>query len=72
MGIPQIGTGVRDGLAYYINPNKHADFDAYNFGYATLEKLAPNSIVLAEWYTDTDEYFILRYFIKVKGLRRDG
>jgi len=71
MDIPQIGTGIRDGLSYYINPNKHGDFNAYNFGYQTIERLAPNSVVVAEWYTDTDEYFIFRYFTKVKGLRPD-
>ena len=71
LGIPQIGTGLRDGLAYYINPNKRGDFSAYNFGYQTLEGMAPNSIVIAEWYTDTDEYFVLRYFTKVKEMRSD-
>jgi hypothetical protein len=27
--------------------------------------------VIAEWYTDTDEYFVLRYFNKVEGMRPD-
>lgn len=71
MGIPQIGVGVRNGLAYYINPYKRGDFDAYEFGYRTVTALEPNSIVIAEWYTDTDEYFILRYFTKVKAIRSD-
>ncbi|MCI0555882.1 MAG: DUF2723 domain-containing protein [Anaerolineae bacterium] len=71
IGIPQIGVGVRDGLAYYVNPNKRGDDRAYDFGYQTLEGLAPNSVVIAEWYTDTDEYFILRYFTKVKRVRSD-
>jgi len=71
MGIPQIGVGVRNGLAYYINPYKRGDFNAYNFGYETTTNLAPNSIVIAEWYTDTDEYFVLRYFTKVKSVRSD-
>lgn len=69
--IPQIGTGLRDGLAYYINPNKRGDFDAYEFGSETITNLAPNSIVIAEWYTDTDEYFILRHFHKVMEVRPD-
>lgn len=67
--IPQIGTGVRNGLAYYIDPYKRGDFNAYNFGSETITNLAPNSIVIAEWYTDTDEYFVLRYFNKVEKLR---
>jgi hypothetical protein len=33
--------------------------------------LAPNSVLIAEWYTDTDEYFIIRYFKKVEKLRPD-
>jgi len=69
--IPQIGTGLRDGLAYYIDPNKRGDFNAYDFGEETITKLAPNAMVIAEWYTDTDEYFILRYFHRTKSVRPD-
>lgn len=69
--IPQIGTGVRNGFAYYLDPYKRGDFDAYNFGSETISNLAPNAVVIAEWYTDTDEYFVLRYFHKVEGLRSD-
>lgn len=71
VGIPKIGTGVRDGLAYYINPNKREDTGAYDFGIETISNLPPNSVVIAEWYTDTDEYFILRYFAKIKKIRSD-
>lgn len=71
IGIPQIGTGLRDGLAYYINPFKRGDTNAYDFGYQTTMGFEPNSIVIAEWYTDTDEYFILRYFTKIDPLRSD-
>ena len=71
IGIPKIGTGVRDGLAYYINPYKRNDDSAYTFGEQTLSNLAQNSVVIAEWYTDTDEYFIFRYFTKIKRLRSD-
>lgn len=70
-GIPKIGTGVRDGLAYYINPYKRGDTNAYGFGEETISNLPPNSVVLANWYTDTDEYFILRYFTKIKKVRSD-
>lgn len=69
--IPQIGTGVRNGFAYYLDPYKRGDFNAYNFGNETITNLALNAIVIAEWYTDTDEYFVLRYFNKVEGLRSD-
>lgn len=70
-GIPQIGTGTRDGLKYYLNPNKFKDVAADAFGLQTLASLPPNSLVLAEWYTDTDEYFVLRYYVVVAGLRPD-
>jgi hypothetical protein len=71
LNIPQIGTGLRDGLAYYIDPNKRGDYNTYDFGNETIMKLAPNSVVIAEWYTDTDEYFVLRYFTKVRKVRSD-
>ena len=71
INIPKIGVGVRDGLAYYINPNKRGDTNAYNFGSQTLASLEPNSVLIAEWYTDTDEYFIFRYFTRIKKLRSD-
>ncbi len=71
LGIPQIGTGLRDGFAYYIDPNKRGDFNAYDFGHETITSLKPNAVVIAEWYADTDEYFILRYFHNVEGLRPD-
>ncbi len=70
-GVPQVGTGVRDGLAYYLNPNKRGDVTADTFGLQVLTNLPPDSVVLAEWYTDTDEYFVLRYFMVVDGLRPD-
>ncbi len=70
-GIPPIGTGVRDGLNFYINPNKHGDDAAYRFGRETMESLPPGAVVIAQWYTDTDEYFVLRYFSVVEGLRPD-
>jgi hypothetical protein len=71
IGIPKIGTDVRNGLAYYINPNKRGDHNAYKFGSQVISNLEINAIVIAEWYTDTDEYFILRYFTKVDPLRSD-
>ena len=70
-GVPQVGSGVRDGLAYYINPNKYGDLTADTFGRQVLNNLPADAVVLAEWYTDTDEYFVLRYFMVVEGLRPD-
>ena len=70
-GIPQVGNGVRDGLAYYLDPNKRGDRQAYAFGQEVLQQLPPQTLVIAEWYVDTDEYFILRYFAAVEGMRPD-
>ena len=69
--IPSVGTGIRNGLAYYIDPYKLGDYKAYDFGIQTLNDLPPNAVVIAEWYTDTDEYFVLNYFNKVEGVRPD-
>lgn len=71
IGIPEIGVGLRNGLAYYINPSKRGDSSPYAFGYQTVSNLAPDALVIAEWYTDTDEYFILRYFTRIEKLRPD-
>jgi hypothetical protein len=70
-GVPQVGSGVRDGLDYYINPNKYGDITADTFGLQTLYKLPPDALIVAEWYTDTDEYFVLGYYQRVEGLRPD-
>jgi hypothetical protein len=70
-GVPQVGVGVRDGLEYYVNPNKRGDTAAHTFGVNTLDNLPPSAVVLAEWYTDTDEYFVLRYFTVVERRRPD-
>ena len=70
-GVPQIGIGVRDGLTYYVDPDKMGDVSALIFGYETLANLPPESLVIAQWYTDTDEYFVLRYFQVVEAMRPD-
>jgi hypothetical protein len=71
LDIPKVGVGVRNGLVYYIDPDKRGDYEAYDFGIQTISNLPPNAVVIAEWYTDTDEYFVLRYFNKVEGMRPD-
>ena len=70
-GIPIIGAGVRDGLDYYLNPNRRGDRTAYDFGRQTLAALPADALVIAEWYVDTDEYFTFRYFGAVEGMRPD-
>ena len=69
--IPQIGTGTRDGFAYYVNPNKRGDQAAYRFGQEFYARAPQDALIIAEWYTDTDEYFVLQYFSRVESLRPD-
>ncbi len=71
LGIPQVGTNVRNGVSYYIDPNKRADVDAYRFGNEFFLQAPENALVIAEWYTDTDEFFVLRYFSVVESRRPD-
>ncbi len=70
-GIPQVGTGVRDGLAFYFNPNKHGDDVAYRFGMELVDNLPPDALLITHWWIDTDELFVLRHFTVVEGLRPD-
>lgn len=71
LAIPDVGTGIRNGLAYYIDPNKKDDNLPYEFGTETLNNLPINALVISEWFTDTDEYFVLRHFTKVEQIRPD-
>ena len=71
IGIPQIGIGMRNGLAYYMDPYKRGDRAPYDFGLETIAALPQDAFVVAQWYPDTDEYLILRYFAAVEGLRPD-
>ena len=71
IGIPQIGTGLRNGLAYYLDPNKRGDYNPYNFGLDTIEALPENALVVAQWFPDTDEYLALHYLTRVEGMRPD-
>ncbi len=70
-GIPQIGTDTRYGLAYYMDPNKRSDTEAYLFGQEFFLRAPQNALIIAEWYTDTDEFFVLQYFSTVESLRPD-
>ena len=52
-------------------PSNSPDITADLFGLRTLYNLPPDALVVAEWYTDTDEYFVLGYLQAVKVLRQD-
>ncbi len=69
--IPQIGTGIRFGLAYYLDPNQRSDDQPYRFGHDFFQGAPQDALVITEWYTDTDEFFILQYFSTVEKLRPD-
>jgi hypothetical protein len=71
LGIPQVGTSSRQGLAYYLNPNKRMDTEAYRFGQEFFLQAPQNALIIAEWYIDTDEFFVLQYFSTVEALRPD-
>ncbi|MBI3761429.1 MAG: hypothetical protein HY260_06140 [Chloroflexi bacterium] len=70
-GIPQVGTGARDGLVYYLNPNKRGYDAPYKFGRETLANAPPRSVVIAEWYNDVDVALVLRYFQQIEHMRPD-
>lgn len=71
LGIPQVGAGVRDGLSYYLNPNKRGDMQAYRFAEAFFLNAPSDALLIAEWYTDTDELFVMRYYSRVESQRPD-
>lgn len=70
LGISQLGD-VRDGLRFYLDPNKRGDFSASRYGQQTLSTLPPDALVIAQYYADPDTYIVLRYFQGVEGLRPD-
>jgi hypothetical protein len=71
LGIQPIGTGARDTLAYFLNPNKRGDDSAARFGRSTLAQLAPDALVFTAKLSDQEAYVVLRYFQAVEGLRPD-
>ncbi len=70
-GIPNVGTTQRDGLTFYLNPPKPSERFAEEFGQSLLRDLPSDAVVLAQWWEDTDEYLILRYYQEVMGARSD-
>ena len=70
-GVYPIGTGARDTLAYFLNPNKRGDDSAARFGRSTLEMLSPNALVFTPKTTDQEAYVILRYVQLIEGVRPD-
>ncbi len=70
-GIYPIGIGVRDTARYFLNPNKRGDDSATKFGRTTMEKLAPNALILTPKTSEQEAYVVLRYFQRVQGMRPD-
>ncbi len=69
-GIPDVGFGARDGLAYFLNPDKRGDQSAVRFGRSTLSQLAPGAVVLApEPFLEVG--MVLRYLQRADGSRPD-
>lgn len=71
LGIQPIGTGARDTLTYFLDPNKRGDDSAARFGRSTLAQLAPDALVFTPKSSDQEAYVVLRYFQIVEGLRPD-
>lgn len=71
LGMPPIGTGARDGLAYFLDPNQRGDDSAARFGRSTLAELAPDALVLTAWPGDQEPYVVLRYVQAVERQRPD-
>jgi hypothetical protein len=69
LGIPTVGS--RDGLAYFLDPDKRGDDSAERFGRGALTGLAPGATVLVAWPRDLETYVALRYFQLAQGLRPD-
>ena len=70
-GMHPIGTGARDGLAYFLNPDKRGDDSAARFGRSVFAQLAPNALVFAAKPGDREAFVMLRYFQLAEGLRPD-
>jgi hypothetical protein len=71
LGLHAIGTGARDSLAYFLNPNKRGDYSASTFGHASFAALAPRALVFSVKPGDTEAFVVMRYFQTVEGLRPD-
>jgi hypothetical protein len=71
IGIPTIGTGARDGLAYYFDPNQRGDDSAARFGRLALSQVLPHGLVFTGWPSDQEAYVVLRYVQVVERLRPD-
>lgn len=66
-----IGTGARDALSVFLDPNERGDDSAARFGRSTLEGLAPDAWVFTPNNVDGEAYLVLRYFQLVERLRPD-
>ena len=71
VGIPPVGTGGRNGIEYFMNPNHRGDDSPERFGRTTLAGLAPSALVLAPKESDQETYLVLRYFQLVEQQRPD-
>ena len=69
--IPDIGRGARDGLRYFLDPDKRGDTSATAFGRGALGQVERDAIVIAAWPGDQETYVVLRHFQLVEDLRPD-
>lgn len=71
VGISAVGGGARDGIGYFLDPDKRGDDSAERFGRGALAGLAPGARVLVAWPRDLETYVVLRHFQLVEGQRLD-
>jgi hypothetical protein len=71
LGLSPAGAGVRDGLAYYFNPNKRGDDSAARFGRTVFAQLPLAALIYALDPGDTEALVVLRYFQTIERLRPD-
>lgn len=71
LGITPIGTGARDTLRYFLDPNKRGDDSALRFARSALAQLPPGAVVVTPWPADQETYVVLRYAQLVEHQRPD-
>lgn len=71
LGIQPIGTGARDTLAYFLDPNHRGEDSAERFGRSTLAQLAPEALVFTSKPGDLEAYVVLRYLQVAEAQRPD-
>jgi len=71
LGIGLIGTGHRNGIRFFLDPNHRGDTSAEAFARSTLEELSPHALVITPKPTDQETFIVLKYLQLVEKKRSD-